>query len=117
MDDKTKKIVLARQRADRFRAIPMAAGILLTAPVIHSDKIAYGPEGHQYFLFFKPDTPVKDRLAVYIHAGGWSSYSPAEFEFICRRFSQRGYPVVSLGYRHAPRYRYPAQAHDVSGAL
>lgn len=113
MDDKTKKIVLARQRADRFRAIPMAAGILLTAPVIHSDKIAYGPEGHQYFLFFKPDTPVKDRLAVYIHAGGWSSYSPAEFEFICRRFSQRGYPVVSLGYRHAPRYRYPAQAHDV----
>ncbi|MDD6203579.1 MAG: alpha/beta hydrolase [Firmicutes bacterium] len=108
-----KKIVLARQREDRLRAIPMVAGIMLTAPLIHSEKIRYGKEQHQYFLYFKPDSPVKNRLVVYLHAGGWSSYSPAEFEFICRRFSLRGYPTVSIGYRHAPHYRYPAQAEDV----
>ena len=51
MDDKTKKIVLARQSADRFRAIPWRRGILLTAPVIHSDKSPTVRRGISIFCF------------------------------------------------------------------
>lgn len=107
------KYILKRQRSDKLKAIPMVAGILLTAPLIHSDKIPYGENARQYYLYFAPKEPVQNTVVVYLHPGGWSSYSPGEFEFICKRFSDRGYPTVSIGYRHAPEFKYPAQAEDV----
>ncbi|MEZ4357113.1 MAG: alpha/beta hydrolase [Eubacteriales bacterium] len=84
---------------------------------ISTDKYEYGEDPKQHFLYFKAKRPFKKQLIVYLHGGGWKNGSPEEFKFIGDTFARRGFHVVSLGYRHAPKNKYPAQAQDVATAF
>ena len=59
---------------------------------------------------------MKDKVIVWIHGGGWDSGSPSGFEYVGQSFALEGYHCVSLGYRLAPRNKYPAQIEDVCAA-
>lgn len=80
---------------------------------IRAGKHRFGPDNKQYFLYFKPSGAVKRRIIVYIHGGGWMAGSPNRYKYIGKVFSDMGYHTVSLGYRHTPLYKYPAQAEDI----
>jgi acetyl esterase/lipase len=59
-------------------------------------------------------------VAVHIHGGGWTSGHRSRgfwFDAITDELLDRGYLVVSLGYRFAPTYKYPAQIQDVACAM
>jgi len=58
-------------------------------------------------------------VTVYIHGGGWTGGDKAQGEGMvdARALLARGYVVVSINYRLAPMYRFPAQIEDVKCAI
>jgi acetyl esterase/lipase len=52
-----------------------------------------------------------------IHGGGWSGRSRDDMTKISQEVAQRGYVVMNASYRLAPKYRFPAQYHDVAHAV
>lgn len=54
---------------------------------------------------------------VMIHGGGWGGRSRDDMESIARAVAERGYVVMNVSYRFAPRWRFPAQLQDVRQAL
>lgn len=68
-----------------------------------------------------PKTIVDKALpvTVYIHGGGWTSGDKGNGAGIVdmKELLARGYIVVSLDYRLAPKYKWPAQIVDVKCAI
>lgn len=63
--------------------------------------------------------PAGDTFPVIlqIYGGSWQTGSPSSQEWFSRYFSQRGYLVVAIDYRHAPEWKWPEQIVDVRSAL
>ena len=55
-------------------------------------------------------------VVMMIHGGGWANRSRAYMTSISRALVRRGYAVMNLDYRFAPRYTYPAQLDDLQQA-
>jgi acetyl esterase/lipase len=56
-------------------------------------------------------------LIVAIYGGAWSFGSRDGLAPVARSYAAQGYAVAVIDYRHAPRYRFPAQRDDVDDAL
>jgi len=84
---------------------------------VKAEKHSFGRDSKQYYLYFEPSGAIKQRVIVYIHGGGWMAGSPNQYKYIGKKFSDMGYHTISLGYRHTPLYKYPAQARDVFTAF
>jgi hypothetical protein len=84
---------------------------------VKAEKHSFGRDSKQYYLYFAPSGAIKQRVIVYIHGGGWMAGTPNRYKYIGKMFSDMGYHTLSLGYRHTPLYKYPAQADDVFTAL
>ncbi|MBW4551490.1 MAG: alpha/beta hydrolase [Aphanocapsa sp. GSE-SYN-MK-11-07L] len=54
---------------------------------------------------------------VVVHGGAWQSGHPSDNEAFSRYLAARGYVVVAIGYRYAPRFQFPAQLEDLQAAL
>lgn len=54
---------------------------------------------------------------VVIYGGAWRNGSFKSYPEFNRYMAARGYTVFAIDYRHAPRYRYPAQLEDVLASL
>jgi len=80
---------------------------------VTAEKYEYGNERGQYILYFAPEKIPSRHVIVYIHGGGWIAGSPIRYRFIGQKFADMGYHTISLGYRHSPLNKYPAQAEDV----
>ena len=67
---------------------------------------------------YKPSALTGLPVVLYIHGGGWVVGSIATHDNICRRLSNYARAiVVSVGYRLAPEYKFPAALEDVYAAL
>lgn len=51
-----------------------------------------------------------------IHGGGWASRSKEDMQWSAEYFSRRGYTVVNVNYRLAPKHLYPAPLIDLKTA-
>lgn len=85
--------------------------------IIEAQRIDYGSDKHQFFLYFKPQGTTQNKVVVWIHGGGWNAGSPYDFEYVGQSFALEGYHCVSLGYRLSPKNKYPAQVEDVCVAF
>jgi acetyl esterase/lipase len=56
-------------------------------------------------------------LLLWIHGGAWCAGNKADLRLPIREFAKRGYVCASVGYRLAPKDRFPAQIEDVKCAL
>lgn len=56
-------------------------------------------------------------VVFYIHGGGWVGGSIAMNERACQHLARAGFDVVSVSYRLAPEYPYPAGLEDCRAAL
>jgi len=61
------------------------------------------------------DGPFPAILAV--HGGAWRSGTKFSMLRHSWRMVSAGYVVVAIDYRHAPRYKFPAQIHDCKHAV
>jgi acetyl esterase/lipase len=81
------------------------------------------------FVYSQPDWPQTLQADLYlphrsgplpvvmvIHGGGWANRSREDMTRISRALAERGYAVLNLDYRFAPRYTYPAQLDDLQQA-
>ncbi len=65
---------------------------------------------------YHPELPVRNRVPVFfdIHGGGWAVHQcEADQPFCLKTAARLGIMVVSVDYRLAPEYQYPAPTWDV----
>src|SRR4051812_16973272 len=54
---------------------------------------------------------------VCIHGGGFRAGDRAGWNDRCKKFAERGYVAVTVTYRLAPQYPFPAAVQDVKAAV
>lgn len=65
---------------------------------------------------YQPEHPVSERMPVFfdVHGGGWAVHKCEVDQPFCLKVAERlGILVVSVDYRLAPEYQFPAPTHDV----
>lgn len=65
-------------------------------------------------IYHRADTEnSKSAALLWFHGGGYCVGSIESTDPVCRMFAvQSGYPVISIGYRLAPEYPFPAAVED-----
>lgn len=88
------------------------------APDAHTTMrdVAYGDAPAQKLDLYLPAQPSAP-VVMYLHSGGWVGGERAPVPSMALRFVERGYAVVSVGYRLAPEHPFPASVEDVKRAL
>lgn len=63
---------------------------------------------------FMPKEPlIKQRLLIFFHGGGWVIGNIDSYSAVCSNMAQQtGHIVVSVDYRLAPEYKFPAAPED-----
>jgi acetyl esterase/lipase len=54
---------------------------------------------------------------VCIHGGGFRAGTRQGYDDLCIRLAQQGYVAVTVSYRLAPKYQFPAAIYDVKAAV
>ncbi len=54
---------------------------------------------------------------VCIHGGGFRAGTREGYDDLCVRLAEQGYVAVTVTYRLAPKYQFPAAVHDVKAAV
>lgn len=76
-------------------------------------KVCYGSDKDQYFLYYEPQKIVSDKIVFWVHGGGWNTGTPKFFDFVGQCVAGNGYRFISAGYRLSPKNKYPCQINDV----
>ncbi len=98
--------------ADAFRGI-----VLADVRVIRQIPFA-APDGLTLKLnIYQPLSIGKYPTIIIIYGGAWQGGSPDNDQMFSRYMAAQGYTVVTIDYRHAPQYHYPAQLEDVKTAI
>jgi acetyl esterase/lipase len=93
-------------------------GIKTTQPRISRGAQFASPEGLPLVAnIYRPEAPGKYPVLLLIHGGSWQRGTASDNETFAWYFANRGYVVMSIEYRLAPRWRWPAQLEDVRSAL
>ncbi|MEE3368687.1 MAG: alpha/beta hydrolase [Planctomycetota bacterium] len=56
-------------------------------------------------------------VIICIHGGGFRAGTREGFNELCKQFAKHGYVAVTVSYRLAPKYPFPAAIHDVKAAV
>lgn len=66
---------------------------------------------------YQPLQVGKYPAIVILYGGAWQYGNPQANAEFSRYMAAQGYTIFAIDYRHAPRYRFPAQLEDVRTAL
>jgi acetyl esterase/lipase len=102
------------------RAAGQQAKVKVPDSVVFEPNIEYSnPDGqHLQLDMARPkagDGPFP--AVVCIHGGGFRAGSRQGYDSLCIRLAEQGYVAVTVSYRLAPRYQFPAAIHDVKAAV
>jgi acetyl esterase/lipase len=89
-------------------------------PVRMIPNLCYTPAGWPQALdadVYQPDGAGPFPAVMMVHGGGWTGGKRADMHRTARAVAGRGYVVMNVSYRLAPRWRYPAQLQDMQQAL
>jgi len=56
-------------------------------------------------------------IVVWVHGGGWRGGFKELGNYTARRIAEKGYAVLSINYRLAPKHPFPAAVEDCMGAV
>ena len=65
----------------------------------------------------KPEGKGPFPVILFFHGGGWQQGDKWHMHKWIQKFATLGYVGVSVGYRFAPRFKWPAQVHDAKQAV
>jgi acetyl esterase/lipase len=87
-------------------------------PAVTTQDIAYGSDPMEYARVYRPAAAPAGRpmpLVVYYHGGGWVIADVNVYDATPRLMAkQLNAIVVSVEYRHAPEFKFPAQHEDAA---
>lgn len=67
---------------------------------------------------YRPDNYTGDLpVVIWIHGGGWQAGDKADGDYFFEDLTDEGYAAISINYRLSDEAIYPAQIHDVKGAV
>lgn len=102
--------------ADAVRAVLKARGMSTSPdPAVLTREMAYGADPMQKARIYRPAKapPGPLPLIVYYHGGGWVIADLDVYDSGPRMLSKKlNALVVSVEYRHAPEFKFPAQHDD-----
>lgn len=108
--------------ADAAKAV-MAAKGMSTAPdpSVTTQDMPYGNDPKQFARIYKPaGAPTNGKpmpVVVYYHGGGWVIADVDTYDASPRAMAKAlNAMVVSVEYRHAPEFKFPAQHDDAAAA-
>jgi acetyl esterase/lipase len=106
-------------RSQPYTLTAALQGIDLSNPIRTQRNIQFAaPAGIPLRLnLYQPPTPGKYPTVIQIYGGAWRFGTPDSNEDFSRYLAARGYVVVAIDYRHAPKYHFPAQSSDIRTAL
>lgn len=84
-------------------------------PQLHSvtDEVASTPAGEVPVRIYTPDDAQQHGLIVYFHGGAFFSGSLDTHDHVARLLAKHsGHKLISVGYRRAPEYEFPAGLQD-----
>jgi len=103
-----------------FAKAQQPAKIAVPENVIFEPGVEYSnPDGqHLQLDVARPKTGDGPFPAIAcIHGGGFRAGSRQGYDGLCIRLAQQGYVAVTVSYRLAPKYQFPAAIHDVKAAI
>ena len=105
--------------ARNFSKQMIAANTAVKEPVAHvEDRTIPGPIGEIPIRVYRPDGAGPFGIFVYLHGGGWVIGSLDTVDHSCRAVAnQANCVVVSVDYRMAPEFKFPAPVEDCYAAV
>jgi acetyl esterase/lipase len=67
--------------------------------------------------YYRPEGPGLHPGVIDIYGGAWQRGAPEDNQQFHRYLAYKGYGVFAIDYRHAPKFRFPAQIEDVRAAI
>lgn len=89
-------------------------------PIREELNVVYGHAGGedlQLDLYVPKDAAGPFPAVVVLHGGGWAAGSHEVVRPIAAALAAQGYVTASVGYRLAPRHKFPAQIQDAKCAV
>lgn len=106
--------------ADATKAVMRKKGMSTAPdPAVTTQDMPYGSDPMQYARIYKPAnaTGAPMPVIVYYHGGGWVIADVNTYDAAPRLLAkQLNALVVSVEYRHAPEFKFPAQHDDAFAA-
>jgi len=110
---------------------PMMIGVIsLLSPVYAQETVPAGVVFEKNIEYSNPDDQhlqlnmarPKDGAGPFpavicIHGGGFRAGTRESFNGLCLQLAERGYVAVTVSYRLAPKYQFPAAVYDVKAAV
>lgn len=91
--------------------------MLHTPLQIDQDIVYAGPGGTPLGLdIFRPADAVQSPIVMLLHGGGWCAGSRKDLAGSAEGFAADGYLAVTVSYRLAPAFPFPAACEDVRAA-
>ncbi|MCY2966890.1 MAG: SMP-30/gluconolactonase/LRE family protein [Planctomycetota bacterium] len=106
-------------RTNKDRAVAAAAAPPKPAYELQ-EALEYGTAGDEKLTLHlaRPTTGAGPfPVVVFIHGGGWAGGNKDVHKNEIIEAAKRGYVSISVGYRLAPKHRFPAQVEDVKCAV
>ena len=109
----------ARLRPSPFRLAESIQGLEDGQPVSVSRAVPFGltPDGPLTLDIHRPAAPGIHPVVIQIYGGAWQRGAPRDDAAFSAALASAGYVVFAIDYRHAPRWRFPAELDDVDTAL
>lgn len=101
-------------KSDRKRdsIIPLPTG------VTQINDVSYGPHGKWNLLdVYYPADKECCPVIVNVHGGGFVYGTKEIYKRYCMDLARRGFAVVNINYRLAPRWKFPAPLTDINNAI
>ena len=88
------------------------------AGIKQSCNISYGPYGKENLLdIYRPETEGLYPIIVNVHGGGYVYGSKEVYKRYCMDLARRGFVVVNINYRLAPKWKFPAPLEDIHNVM
>ncbi len=106
--------------ADAYARVAQQRGIALKTGAVTTTDYSYGPDDEQFVRVYRPAGTTADAdlpVIVYYHGGGWVIANVDVYDATPRYLAEAmNAVVVSVEYRHAPEFKFPAQHEDAVAA-
>lgn len=106
------RIDAGRSDRKRDRIIPLPAGVTQVC------NISYGPHWkYNHLDVYYPENADCCPVIVNVHGGGYVYGSKEVYKRYCMDLARRGFTVLNINYRLAPRWKFPAPLEDINNAM